>query len=203
MLGLGACDVGSVTGPGGAGDVDGGQDTDSDPGDVEADAGVELSFDYDTSGRWLMPPALEAMAEEYEIGYDGPPPWNGGANCGGSFMPGTMALGDLLASTYPQIYEIGGYSCRQNTANSAETSVHGTGRAMDLMIAVVDGDADNEAGDVIANWLVYHAETLGVQLVIWDHSSWIGVGADKLGRYSGPIPHIDHIHVELTEAAAQ
>lgn len=195
-----ACGIGSVTG----GEVDAGTlDPQPDSGsDADIDE-VDLSFDYDTTGRWLMPPWLVAQAQSYSVGYDGPPPWDDGANCGGSFLVGTQALGNRLLALFSQISDLGGYSCRANTANMSETSVHGTGRAIDVFIPEIAGQADNLRGDLVANWLVYHAEELGVQLVIWDRSQWIGVGADKHDSYGGPVPHSDHLHVELTLEAAE
>jgi hypothetical protein len=38
-----------------------------------------------------------------------------------------------------------------------------------------------------------------VQYIIWDRSDWNGShSGDKMDDYGGPVPHIDHIHVELT-----
>src|SRR5690606_24148008 len=107
-----------------------------------------------------------------------------------------QAFSTLLQASFAQIASIDGYNCRANTANGSQTSVHGTGRAIDIFIPLLDDDADNLSGDLIANWLVYNAETFGVQLVIWDRSRWIGVGSTKHGSYGGPYPHTDHLHVE-------
>ncbi len=88
--------------------------------------------------------------------------------------------------------------------NTAYLSVHSIGRAIDLMIPTIGGDADNTAGDAVANWLVENAQRIGVQLVIWDRSSWNASRAPgaKLNPYTGPIPHVDHIHMELSLDAA-
>jgi hypothetical protein len=85
-------------------------------------------------------------------------------------------------------------------------SVHGTGRAIDVFIPLSRGDADNTLGDEVANWLVSNAQAIGVQLVIWDRSSWNGSrsSGSKLRAYGGPHPHHDHLHVELnTDGAAR
>ncbi|MBI5160227.1 MAG: thrombospondin type 3 repeat-containing protein, partial [Micrococcales bacterium] len=109
-----------------------------------------------------------------------------------------------LAATFEGIDSVGGYSCRQNTGNTSQLSVHGTGRALDLMISTDGGAADNDLGDPIANWLVENAELVGVQFVIWDRSDW-GAYRDppKLDDYDGPNPHVDHIHMELSTDGAE
>ena len=45
---------------------------------------------------------------------------------------------------------------------------------IDLAIPTRDGDADNERGDDVANWLVENSSRIGVQLVIWDRTVWVG-----------------------------
>jgi hypothetical protein len=95
------------------------------------------------------------------------PPWDGGSRCAGGFAPGAQELAQRLADRFSQVVRVFGYECRPNTANIAATSQHGTGRAIDLAIPTRDGDADNERGDPIANWLVENSSRLGVQLSIW------------------------------------
>lgn len=154
-------------------------------------------------GRWSIPADIE-RAGAAVVRYDGAPAWDGGAHCAGTFSAGTEELARQLQREFPQIARVYGYECRPNTAIPGETSQHGTGRAIDLAIATRDGDADNEAGDAIANWLVANSARIGVQLVIWDRTIWFGdrTGA-KAQPYLGPEPHIDHIHIEVTRAAAQ
>jgi MYXO-CTERM domain-containing protein len=164
----------------------------------EDDLDLELQAERE-AGPWHLSAALRAEGERQHVGYDSPPPWDGGAHCGGSLLEGTRQLGDYLEGRFHQIYTYGGYSCRQNTGNLSQTSVHGTGRALDLMIHTIDGDADNGAGDPIAAWLIENAESIGVQYVIWDHWDWAPYrSGSNDGSYGGPIPHVDHIHMELT-----
>jgi MYXO-CTERM domain-containing protein len=80
-------------------------------------------------------------------------------------------------------------------------SVHGTGRALDVMIPTVKGAPNRAAGDKIANWLILNAQQIGVQLIIWNRTIWRSNGTND-ASYGGPIPHLDHLHVELTEEAA-
>lgn len=124
--------------------------------------------------------------------YDDAGPWNGGRNCSGRLYPGTEALGEALKARWGGSY--GGYSCRPNTADASQLSVHGTGRAVDWF------QPSKAAGDEAAEWLVANAEAFGVQLVIWNRRDWFcNAGWTS---YGGPNPHTDHIHVELTIPAA-
>jgi hypothetical protein len=121
-------------------------------------------------------------------------------------MPGALELAADLRRRFPQLRSAGGFDCcRQNTADLGELSVHSLGRALDLGLARVGGEADNAAGDPIAAWLLTHAEAVGVQLVIWDRSVWQSSRrpGERLRPYSGPVPHTDHLHVELSVEGAQ
>jgi hypothetical protein len=101
------------------------------------------------------------------------------------------------------VNSIGGYNCRQNTASAAQTSVHGTGRAIDIMISPINGRANSTVGDPIANWLIQNADGIGIQYIIWNHVQWNGSRTGRKDRdYHGPNPHIDHIHVELNRDGA-
>jgi hypothetical protein len=162
--------------------------------DEEVDHGAaEDDGEYDHStealadpGAWSPPEDVRNAGAGQFVPYHDAPPWNGGANCGGKLHAGTRELGDFLKANFPgSVSSYGGYSCRQNTANAAKTSVHGTGRALDVFIPLSGGQADNDKGDKVANW----------------GGSRSG---DKLKPYTGPHPHHDHLHVELThDAAAQ
>ena len=154
-------------------------------------------------GRWLVPLGV-AAAGSSPVRNDGAPAWDGGLNCARGFTAGAEELGRQLQATFTQITRVYGYDCRPNTALPNETSQHGTGRAIDLAIAVRNGDANNDLGDPVANWLVTHSSRIGVQLIIWDHTIWVGrLGGTKDFPYSGPDPHVDHIHVELNQAGAE
>lgn len=151
-------------------------------------------------GRWKLPATVAAIGAEVRLRYDGAPAWRGAAACSGKLRVGTHKLGTFLAAKFAVIASIGGYVCRRNTADGARMSVHGTGRAMDVFIPRIEGQADNTKGDDVANWLVEHAGEIGIQLVIWDRSVWRGNGTND-APYGGPHAHDDHIHVELTEKA--
>jgi len=187
---LAACTVGDQ-GP----DADPDLDHDFDPGLVEQHVAV--------AGSWALPANVHALAQTQFVAYEAAPAWNGGASCSGTFLSGTRIVGDYLKREFGGVSSYGGYSCRPNTADTSKTSVHGTGRAIDVFIPMAGGQADNTLGDPVANWLITHAERIGIQLVIWDHSVWqANQSGEKLRPYGGPVPHIDHIHVELNGAAA-
>ena len=99
--------------------------------------------------------------------------------------------------------------CRSVRGGSS-LSMHATGRAIDLYVPTVNNDADNDAGDPIANYLIRNATELGVQYFIWDRTDWNtakGYTEDYCqGRCwehgGGKHPHHDHLHIELTKHAA-
>ena len=156
------------------------------------------------SGRWLAPSSTLAAGDRQTVGYDEAGAWNGGRNCGGGLLAGSRQLGDHLRARFRGVSRYEGYACRQNTASAGQLSVHGTGRAIDVFIPLSRGSADNTYGDAIANWLIENAQSIGVQYIVWDRSSWSASrprGA-KLRGYTGPHPHHDHLHIELTVAAA-
>lgn len=156
----------------------------------------------EVGGGWRLPSAVAEAGSRVSIRYESAGSWNGGRSCSGKFREGSKALGRELMTRFGQIRSIGGYSCRRNTANASSMSVHGTGKALDIMIPTRGGRANSEAGDPIANWLVTHAAEIGVQLLIWNRTTWRSNGSNT-NRYSGPNPHVDHIHAEITEKAAR
>lgn len=155
------------------------------------------------AGDWSLPDDVRRVANQQDLAYDAAGAWNDGRGCSGGLLEGTRRFGDHLMEQFAGISSYGGYSCRRNTGDPSQLSVHGTGRALDLMIPTDDGRADNDAGDPVANWLVTHAELVGVQYVIWDRTDW-GAHRDppKTSDYGGPNPHVDHIHMELTHEGA-
>jgi hypothetical protein len=152
---------------------------------------------------WVLPANVRAAGEAQTVRYDGGAPWNNGANCTGRLTDGARELGNYIRRTFAGVTTVGGYNCRPNTANRSETSMHGVGRAIDIMIPPVRGRANSAVGDPIANWLVQNAAAIGIQYIIWNRVSWGGNRRPpKERRYTGPVPHIDHIHAELTLDAA-
>lgn len=141
-------------------------------------------------GSWHPDPAALAAAGAGPATYDGAPPWDGGANCSSGLTPAATALAATIRARFGDL-DIGGYACRPNTASSGRTSIHGVGRALDVMTT---------DGAPIADWLLAHSAALGVQLIIWNHTIWRGAGSVR--PYGGPNPHTDHVHVEVRAGAA-
>jgi hypothetical protein len=121
--------------------------------------------------------------------------------------PGTTELDVYIRTRWPYVRAGGTYSCRRNSNPSSTEylSVHSIGRAIDLMIPTIEGDADNTAGDAVANWLIENAEYIGIQRVIWDGMFWNGErGFSEIsdvrtssGAYRTD-HHVNHIHTELS-----
>ena len=154
-------------------------------------------------GAWAPVDAVVAVGDEQNVDYDSAPAWDEGVNCSGAATAGARTLRDVLVAGFPQIDSVGIYSCRV-IAGTNSMSIHGVGRALDIMISPIGGDADNGAGDPIAAWLMTHAQILGVQGIIFDHTIWTtsrAAGA-RMRAYTGSNPHIDHLHVELNEQGA-
>ncbi|WP_088279131.1 peptidoglycan-binding protein [Ideonella sp. A 288] len=155
------------------------------------------------TGVWVLPPSVRAAGDAQTVRYDNPPAWAGlPGNCTGTFTDGAATLKAYLQANFAGISGIYGYDCRANSATPSETSVHGTGRALDIMIPMVGGRANAAVGDPIANWLVTNASALGVQYVIWNRVRWSGSRTPRVAPYTGPSPHTDHVHMELNEDGA-
>ena len=175
-----------------------------DPDDDDDEDPESSSSELAAPGAWQLPPAVHAAGQRQFVRYDGAPPWRGGAGCSGGILGGTREVSSYLQEIFPtRISSIQGYACRPNTGNRSQTSVHGTGRALDIFIPTVRGAADNGRGDVVANWLVQNAENIGVQFIIWDRATWnASRSGNKVRGYTGPNPHVDHIHLEINADAA-
>lgn len=153
-------------------------------------------------GRWQIPADILAIGDtQNNISYTGAGPWIGPEGCSPGMRPGTDELRMYIDEYFPQVSDLGGYNCRPIVGNSSQTSVHSTGRALDIHIPLTaEGEADNDLGDPIAHWLIANAEHIGIQFIIWDRSSWAPnrpVG-ERERAYTGQHPHHDHLHIELS-----
>ncbi len=172
------------------------------PGCAPSEEDASTADELGASPTWELPSDVAAAGARIRISYEDAPAWNGGRSCTGSLREGARELGSKLRDRFDVIASVGGYACRPNSADTSRASVHGTGRALDVMIPAAGDAADSAAGDPIANWLVVNAANIGVDLIIWNHTIWRANGTN-VGPYGGPVPHVDHLHVELTEAAAR
>jgi hypothetical protein len=151
--------------------------------------------------RWSLPGSTSAEGLSQRVAY------HRATYCTGGAQSGAVDLGEYIREAFPGLINtaIAGrgiqiYNCR-SVSGSGSRSIHSEGRALDVFIPTQGGRADNAQGDRIANWLVENAETIGVQMLIWDRTLW------KPGRdgrcYTGSHPHHDHIHIELNWEAAR
>lgn len=154
--------------------------------------------------RWVIPPEVNAIGDTQFVSYTGAGRWYGSSSCAGGLRSGAVELKNYLSEHFDGVTSISGYACRSIVGNSTRMSVHATGRALDIMIPTIGGGANNEVGDAIGNWLVRHAEEIGIQYIIWDRTQWNASKAagSKSRRYGGSHAHRDHLHVELSPAAA-
>lgn len=153
-------------------------------------------------GRYTPSAAAKAAGEAQTGTYESAGAYNGGRGCSGTFTAGAQTLGAHIVTNFGAT-RYDGYSCRPNSANRSELSMHGTGRAIDLYVPLDGGQADNDVGDAIANWLIENATDIGVQFFIWDRTKWnISYSGVKDRAYGGPHPHHDHLHVELSRDGA-
>ena len=141
-------------------------------------------------GAWVDPIA----------GYD---PAN---TCLTTLQPGTELLKDLLATTYGRT----AFDTLRACTGGVATSEHNDGRAIDFMLLAAN-PADLAVATSFLTWLTKtdaagvpfaNARRLGIMYVIWNRQMWQAV--DPVWRpYTGPVPHIDHVHISLSRAGAQ
>lgn len=153
-------------------------------------------------GPWSISQSTLAAGDDQYVTYTGAGLWNDGKDCSGGIGPGASILRAYLLERFPQIDRIGGYNCRRNTGSTAYMSIHAVGRALDIMLPTSGGAADNDLGDPIGAWLIENAEVIGIQYIIWDQWTWMAARTPgQKGRmYTGPNPHVDHLHIELSAA---
>lgn len=132
-------------------------------------------------------------------------PWQGARSCTGSVAPGARVfLAWALENFAPPMRSGGIYNCRTVVGGST-TSIHGEGRAIDLMLPTSGGRPTEESkaiGYEIVELLGRNGLELGIQCIIWDRTIWSALSPN--GRvYTGTHPHYDHLHIELDRNAAQ
>ena len=140
---------------------------------------------------WSPSPAAVAAASRASPDYDDAPPYDNGAGCAGGCFSSVREAGVELRAMFPGITDAQCYNCRPNTADGNATSIHGAGRALDLMVP------DEATGTPVAEYLATHAEAIGVQYFIWRRTYFSRAGSGgHFGAYTGPDDHDAHLHVE-------
>jgi len=171
--------------------------------DGESDEVGEGQEAISTPGNWKAPASVVTAGLKAKFGYQG-----ASGRCAGNMLAGTKALGRYIKGQFARniaspgdgLPAVQGYNCR-TVRGSSSPSMHGMGRALDVFVPRSGGKADNTKGDPIANWAVEHAAELGIQMVIWDRSVW-SVKTHQVTGYGGKHGHDDHVHIEVTKAAA-
>ena len=127
--------------------------------------------------------------------------------CAPAPLPATLALRDLLLTTYPGTGS-GGIS---RDCAVGRTSEHKEGRAVDWAVSVYDPDERRAAEDFLGRLLATDAagnrhalaRRMGIMYVIWNGEIWSASRPDEGWRpYHGPSPHTDHVHLSLSWAGA-
>ncbi len=171
-------------------------------------------------GKWAPSASTLAAGDRQLVRHDGLPLTNGyctstnpwACSCGAhpecsKGLPGALELAAYLRRRFPQISGIGGVGscCRQATGSPDYLSAHSLGRAIDVMIPRINGDADNTAGDPIGAWAIENAQSVGIQYIAWDRAQWsprkpAGQRLSPLSASS--LSHTDHLHIELNKDGA-
>jgi len=139
-----------------------------------------------------------------------PVQYDGGGNCVSKDPPGMKALIRWMKKNTKKNVPYGTIRC--------DGGVHGTGRALDWMLDARDKRSKAMAMTVINTWMADDkrgrdnalARRMGIQLIIYNCRYW-QAGDKSWNPYSAcsgshPDPtqgHIDHVHIELTKAAAR
>lgn len=150
-------------------------------------------------GRRPVPPVALPAA------YDAPAPAEPQRLCDPEAEPGTLALAGLLTATWPEV----GSSGIERPCSRGGRSEHKEGRAYDWSTRA-HLPHERDAAKTFLDWLTApgtdgvaggNARRLGVRYVIWDRHIWT-VTDPQWRAYSGPNPHVDHVHITLSWAGA-
>lgn len=116
-------------------------------------------------------------------------------------QPGALALKDWIVANYPDLKSLGIYVNRP-VRGGRTLSTHAEGRAID--IGTHKPTFDRITGDGLAERLWDSHVELGIQCVIWWERIRTNTRSLEGWRpYRGVSPHRDHLHIELTRAAAK
>ncbi|MCY1158999.1 MAG: Peptidoglycan-binding domain 1 protein [Citricoccus sp.] len=127
--------------------------------------------------------------------------YEGAKNCTDGPQPGSRGMMQWFLENYRHLggTNLGIYNCRTVRGGST-TSLHGEGRAVDLGI----NPHGAAYGTDLAERLRNSSKEIGIQCIIWNRKIWSGAHPNSGWRnYGGRNDHVDHLHVELSWAAAK
>jgi len=150
------------------------------------------------SGTSTRTPGTSAFyAKNPLVKYD-----NAGKKCAKGMTKGVKSLKKFVNQNYrPVVTKIGDFSCRPNTANPTQLSVHSSGRALDVHVNAYTSTG-LKTGNQIRDYMIANSTRLGIQTVIWNGKVWSS-DKDGLRKYTGPYPHDDHLHIEINKKASK
>lgn len=126
--------------------------------------------------------------------------WQAAGPCSSGPSSGARALREFMLGRYPEAHDGGIYNCR-TVRGTTSPSMHGEGRAWDMMLPVRNGRGHPRGHEAVRE-LGEHGALLGIQTAIFDRTIWSS--RSPSGRqYTGVHPHFDHVHYELTRDAAR
>ena len=124
--------------------------------------------------------------------------WEPAGPCTSGPTPGARLLLAWCLSEYPVAWSGGIYNCR-TVRGTQVRSIHGEGRAVDVMLPTPNGRAHPDGYDLLRR-LGANGRRLGLQAIIFDRTIYSARSPN--GRpYTGVHPHVDHLHIEMTRQA--
>jgi len=93
------------------------------------------------------------------------------------------------------------WSSSMGIYNPRPPSLHADGRGWDMGIPTAGGSARPDLGMQVVNLIGPHGKRLGIQTMIYNRRIWTARSPGGRG-YGGRHPHNDHIHFDLSRAAA-
>lgn len=151
--------------------------------------------------RWTPSPTARVAGESATVRYTNPTVIQPGEAAQKPIAPYALGLSRALREAFPFLTGAGlaRASDRRNQVGQRR-DVHEEGRALDL--GVPRAIRATPQGDEVADWIVMHADLLGVQGVVWRGTDWFPERAMRWRQRTTASDHDDHLHVEISAEAA-
>lgn len=143
----------------------------------------------------VPPPPVSSVPQPVAV--DVSMPYEGQTACDLTTKPGVADFATLMSRHYSRTDYHTVRPCL------GDTSEHYDGRALDWMLDASD-PADKAIADAVTQWLTTAdgkgnvaaaARRFGIMYIIWNRKVWKSYrDSDIWTDYTGPVPHIDHIH---------